>query len=617
MPTLQIKLCPRLSLVTLLALVFAQLAAPASAGVQVEVRGVGEDIRANVLAYLSFERYKNSNDLSPEFVERLQERGEREVRSALRPFGFYEPTVTFDVKREGGGEQNYRVTINVTPGKPVIVEKVDVKVTGAGATDKVFTDITGDLPIQSGDRLSHSNYDALKGGLLRAAATYGYLDARMTRNEMRVDPQAYTAQITIDFETGERYRFGETTISQSAIDDSLVRRFLRYKAGQDFDATQLLRTQFALDDSQYFATVEVLPEERDRDQHTVPVSISAEPNRRHRYQYGVGYGTDTQVRGTVAWEDRRINQRGHRFRTEAKASALTQSLDGRYIVPIGDPATENFTLALTGEHERLADVDDRSINFIPSITQMRRSSWLGEHWWQRVTYVELLHTESEFVASHRQDTQTLLIPGVSFALVPRNYLGEALFSRTLYAELRGSHSALGSDSDFLQIRVQAERVFDLAPKWHLLLRGDIGATAVSSTSGLAPSQRFFAGGDRSVRGFGVNDLSPVEQVVEDGVPQVNEDGSPKYEKVGGKHLLAASVELVRDLPKNLAIAVFTDAGNAFDNFGDPLMYSVGVGVRFRLPVVSVGIDVAQALTTPAGETDRPGPRLHLNFSPKL
>ena len=620
MPTLQIKLCPRLALVTLLALGVALLAGPAVAGVQVEVRGVGEDIRANVLAYLSFERYKNSDDLSPEFVERLQERSEREVRGAMRPFGFYEPTVTSDVKKpEGsGGDQNYRITINITPGKPVIVDKVDVKVTGPGANDKVFTDITADLPVQSGDRLNHSNYDALKGSLLRAAATYGYLDGRMVRNEMRVDPQAYVAQVTIEFETGERYRFGNTTISQSAIDEPLVRRFLRYQAGQDFDATQLLRTQFALDDSQYFATVEVLPEDRDREQHTVPVSISAEPNRRHRYQFGVGYGTDTQVRGTVAWEDRRINTKGHRFRTEVRASALSQSLDGRYIVPIGDPATEKFTLQLTGEHERLADTDNRTIDFMPSLTHLR-GSWFGDHYWQRVSYVEFLHTESEFIASRRKNTQTLLIPGVSFALVPRNYLGEALFSRTLYAELRGSHNALGSDSDFLQIRVQAERVFDFAPKWHVLLRGDIGATAVSSTSDLAPTQRFFAGGDRSVRGFGVNDLSPVEQVFNEdtGEPQYNDDGTPKYEKVGGKHLLTGSVELVRDLPRNFAVAVFGDVGNAFDNFGDPLMYSVGVGIRFRLPVVSVGIDVAQALTTPAGETERPGPRLHLNFSPKL
>ena len=138
------------------------------------------------------------------------------------------------MKREGGGgEQNYSVTINITPGKPVIVDKVDVKVTGPGAADKVFTNITGDLPIQTGDRLNHSNYDALKGGLLRAAATYGYLDARMTRNEMRVDPQAHVAQVAIEFETGERYHFGETTISRTAIDDALIRRFLRYKPGDD------------------------------------------------------------------------------------------------------------------------------------------------------------------------------------------------------------------------------------------------------------------------------------------------------------------------------------------------------------------------------------------------
>jgi len=121
-----------------------------------------------------------------------------------------------------------------------------------------------------------------------------------------------------------------------------------------------------------------------------------------------------------------------------------------------------------------------------------------------------------------------------------------------------------------------------------------------------------------VRGYAVNSLSPVEVVLDQNdVPVLDDNGNETFEKVGGKHMFTASVELIRDLPKNFAVAVFSDAGNAFDNFGDPLMYSVGIGVRFRLPIVSVGIDVAQGLTTPAGETGRPGPRLHLNFSPKL
>jgi translocation and assembly module TamA len=619
MSTLQNNQRTRLTRLTILSLLACN--APAIADIEVEVLGVDEAVQANVLAYLSFERYKSSDDLTAEFVERLQERSEREVRAALRPFGFYEPRVESQVRREGGGdEQNYHVTITVTPGKPVVVESVDVKVSGPGEDDPVFTSITSDMPVRSGDRLIHSNYEALKGGLLRSAATFGYLDARMVRNEMRVDPQAYVASIVIEFETGERYRFGKTSIHQNAIDEPLVRRYLRYQEEDFFNAAELLRTQFALDDSLYFSTVEVLPGERDRDGHIVPVNITAEPNRRHRTQYGIGYGTDTQVRGTVAWEDRRVNTRGHRFRTEVKAAAQAQSLDTRYIVPIGDPATEKFTLQLTGEHERRADVDDQTINFIPSLTHVRQS-WFGDHFWQRVTSMEFLDTESEFVTSGTIDKQTLLIPGISFALVPRNYLGEALFTRTLYTELRGSYSSLGSDSDFVQIHVQGERVFDFerAPKWHVLMRGEIGATAASSTTGLAPSQRFFAGGDRSVRGFGLNDLSPVQQATdpETGEPLFDEDGNPELEKVGGKHMVAASVELIRDLPRNLAVAVFYDVGNAFDEFGDDLMYSVGIGMRLRLPVVSVGIDVAQALTIPAGSTERPGPRLHLNFSPKL
>jgi translocation and assembly module TamA len=616
MPTLQFKSRPRLVAVSLLSLWLTQLATPAGAAIKVEVNGVADDVRLNILAYLSFERYKNADDLTQDFVERLQERCEREVRSAMRPFGFYEPTVTSKVDR-AGASQDYAVVINVTPGQPVKVDKVEVNVTGAGATEFMFSSITGDPPVKVGDRLLHTNYETLKGGLLRAASTYGYLDARMSRNEMRVDPQNYVAQIFIDFDTGERYRFGDTTIAQNAIDEALVRRFLRYESGQQYDATQLLRTQFALDDSQYFSTVEVLPEDRNRETHTVPIDINAEPNRRSRYQFGVGYGTDTEVRGTASWENRLVNRRGHRFRTEVKAAALDQSADARYIIPVGDPATEKFTMQLAGFHRRLADTDNRDVNFIPSLTHIR-GPYFGQYW-QRVSYVELLQTRSEFITSNEIEKQTLLIPGISFALVPRNYLGEALFSRGLYAELRGSHTTLGSDADFLQVRLQAERVFDLAPKWHVLMRGDLGATALSQTSGLAPSQRFFAGGDRSVRGFGKDDLSPLTPVIDraTGLQRVDEDNNPVFQKLGGKHLFAGSVELVRDVGSKFAVAVFADAGNAFDNFGDPLMYSVGVGFRMRLPVVSVGIDVAQSLTTPAGDTDRPGPRLHLNFSPKL
>src|ERR1700739_4037908 len=57
-----------------------------AAGVNVEVRGVDDTLRANVLAYLSFERYKKGGvDLNADTVERLHNRVEREGPGALGP----------------------------------------------------------------------------------------------------------------------------------------------------------------------------------------------------------------------------------------------------------------------------------------------------------------------------------------------------------------------------------------------------------------------------------------------------------------------------------------------------------------------------------------------------
>ena len=64
---------------------------PARANIEIEVRGVDDQLRNNVLAYLSFDRYRKSESLSADTLERLHNRVEREVAAALKPFGYYEP----------------------------------------------------------------------------------------------------------------------------------------------------------------------------------------------------------------------------------------------------------------------------------------------------------------------------------------------------------------------------------------------------------------------------------------------------------------------------------------------------------------------------------------------
>jgi translocation and assembly module TamA len=580
----------------------------AYANVNVEVRGVDEQLRSNVLAYLSFERYKRSDDLSPDTIERLHDRVEREVQAALKPFGYYEPQVHSELTEVKHGD--WRVAIDITPGTPIIMEAVDVRVTGPGSSDPLFTRITADPPLHVGERLNHATYDAIKSDLQRTAATYGYLDAKLTKSDLIVDPQNHKARAALELQTGDRYQFGSTTIEQQAVEDRLVRRYIRYQQGDPFDLTQILRTQFALDDAQYFADLEVLPQEPDRIDHVVPVAIRAKPNRRNRYSFGAGYATDTGPRGTLTWEDRRINSRGHRFDVLVEAAQVTKySLQSHYIIPIGDPAVEKLSLDGTVEQRQFADVETRTLSIGPSVTKV-----IGA--WQHVWFVNAMRTTSDSLAENRTDR--MLVPGWDIASVPKGYLGEALFERGLFAELRGSHSSIGSDSNFIQLHIQAERVFNFYPKWHLFLRDEVGGTLVSQFSQLPTVMRFFAGGDNSVRGFAYNDLSPLQYVCQKnaaGQNIIGADGNclTTGVKVGGKDVLTGTVEIIRDLPRNFGIAAFFDYGNAFDSWQAPqLDYSVGVGFRIRLPVVTLGVDVAEPLSRPGAS-----PRLHINFSPKL
>jgi translocation and assembly module TamA len=113
----------------LLCLLAAPLAQAAS--VTVEVHGVDEELRANVLTYLSFERYRKGGvDLNADTVERLHNRVEREVDAALRPFGYYEPKVESTVTDQG--HSDWRVIINIDTGTPVLVDHIDVRVDGPG-----------------------------------------------------------------------------------------------------------------------------------------------------------------------------------------------------------------------------------------------------------------------------------------------------------------------------------------------------------------------------------------------------------------------------------------------------------------------------------------------------
>lgn len=554
---------------------------PAYAKIEIAIPEASEAIQINVRAFLSLTRYAERDDVTEEVMSRLQRRIVSETRQALEPLGFYEPKVTYEVKHEGG---TWKVTIHIEPGRPVRLSEVNVNVTGPGANDRAIRELIDADEIKPGLRLNHGTYERVKGSLVRVAKNEGYLEAKLTKHDLVIDRTERRANVDLEADTGERYSFGQINIAQDAITDEAMRRLLRMHPGDPYTLDTLLRTQYVLDDTQYFSVVDIESGDPDPATRTVPITVSAEPSRKHRYGASIGYGTDTKARGKFTWDNRRVNQDGHKFKLELLGSSIVTDLTARYIVPVMDIALEKLEFTGTLRDEELGDTRSRRAEVSAGLTQV-----LGR--WQRVLKVGL--AEEETIEPDRTSiTNFYIVPSIGYSTLPSYIVGGRKRPYFFSAELRGSPETLGSDASFLQLRVKGERIFDMSELWHLHLRSELGISRIAATSDLPASQRFFAGGEGSVRGFALNELSPKD---------------PEGRTIGGRNLATGTIEVVRDLPRNFGIATFYDIGNAFDNFDTPdLQYAAGLGVRYNIAVASFGVDVAQALSQ-SGRT----PRFHL------
>ena len=116
-------------------------------------------------------------------------------------------------------------------------------------------------------------------------------------------------------------------------------------------------------------------------------------------------------------------------------------------------------------------------------------------------------------------------------------------------------------------------------------------------------ERFFAGGNVSVRGWGRQLLGP--QAVNGATPI----------PLGGDSKLESSVELRYPIVKDLGGVLFLDAGNVWAAWNgiDPLdlHYALGIGLRYQTPIGPFRIDMAWKLNTQY--VDERLYRLHLSI----
>lgn len=553
---------------------------------QVEINGIEGRLLDNVRLFLGLLHTQSEGKLSDYRVQQLYAQAPGEIRQALQPFGYYSPKIDSTLEHK---DDQWVATFTVAAGPPTRLTEVTIRAEGPGRDDPAVTAALAKIEIAEGQILNQAVYEDAKQALMGAANEAGYLDADYTQHRIRVEPAKQTAQIQLVLDTGPRYFFGPVTIRQDILAPAFVQRFVDFQPGDPFDTEKLLGLQLTLRDSEYFNSVEIHADKKQARDHRVPVLVTTEPTRPQKYLFSLGYGTDTGPRAGFGVLFRRINRHGHQLRLDAQVSAVKSNLRSQYKIPVGNVATDFVDFTANVQQNDVADIHSR----LYGIGTSYNNGWLGG---RRRLYLAMQRENFSFGdgPSHQTD---LTFPGIFYS---RKAADSFLFTHKGYSlgiDVHGASQYVLSDISFIRTDINLRAVYPFAERGRLLLHLEYGAARTNDFDALPPSQRFFAGGSRSVRGYAYQKLG-----------QKNAAGNV----IGGRFLAVGSIEADYLVYGNFGVAAFFDAGNAANNpFPEPKK-GVGIGLRYRTPVGMIRLDVADPLDDP----DR-NYRIHVSIGPDL
>lgn len=560
--------------------------AQADAGVTVQVTGVDDRLRVELIPLLALTRAANlQHAVSDASIRALYLRSVTEIADFLKSKGYYQHEINDSLTQEG---DNWIADFAITQGPPVVIKDVQLELAGEGQADALLNQTQRDYPLSVGKTFDHTLYESGKRRLINLASERGYLDAAYTTHTVAINNSDNTAQIRLQLDTGRRYLFGQVNIPDTVINRDILERYVPFKNGAPYDANQLIVLGQNLRDSNYFEEAIVHASQGESVDYHIPITVTLTPRPKNSLRVGAGYGTDSGPRLVGSWDNRYINRRGHRLNTDLRLSTTASDITGSYAMPDfrGNGAELDLISSLSTEKT------DTSISdaFRMGVRQGR----IFKGWNETASLI--YQFESFKVADEGDDTR-LLTPELSYWKSSSDSTFYARSGYRLNLSVKGAVKGAISDMTFLQTSISGKYIRPAGERGRLITRGELGASYVPEFAELPASIRFFAGGDNSIRGFAVQQLGPV-----------NAEG----EVIGGKYLSVGSIEYEHTLSDKWAVAAFSDFGNAYNDFSDHFVYSTGVGLRWMTPVGQVRVDVAAGVS----EDDIPF-RLHLNIGPDL
>jgi hemolysin activation/secretion protein len=145
-------------------------------------------------------------------------------------------------------------------------------------------------------------------------------------------------------------------------------------------------------------------------------------------------------------------------------------------------------------------------------------------------------------------------------------------------------NTLGSAAPFVKMTAGARTYIKIADDTTLALRGKWGSILGASSTDVPATERFYAGGSTSIRGFGYQEVGP------------QRGGDP----IGGRSVVEASAEVRHKFTDKIGGVAFIDAGKVEDDIINTSLsdtaIGAGVGMRYYTDIGPLRFDVGVPVT---------------------
>ena len=563
-----------------------------SSGVQafeVKVEGVSGEVLDNVEALLEPVRENSFTEVRQTYRAQV----DRAVKRAVQALGYYQSIIHYSWV-EPKGDKPAILIAKIHLGEPARIASTSLTVRGEAQHDEAFEDLKKELP-EKGRQLNHGEYQSFKSSVERAAIRRGYFDGEFVTSELGVDAVKNEAHWTFDYDAKTRYRFGDINFSGSQIREEILVNLLPFEKGDPYTSDDISELNRRLSSTGWFNSVVVSPDiigGRTSSDKSLPVHAHVTPKKENAVETGLGYSTDVGPRGSLTWRKPWLNDSGHSLEATTELSALEQLADISYKIPLAESALEHYWLVQGGIKKE--DLNDTKSD---SASVMLSRHWAPYEGWQRD--VHLRWSYDDFDQGEISDKTMLIYPGVTFSktttvggLMPTWGLSQRY-------TFDWSNTAWGSDVDFFVVEAQHALIKTFADRHRFILRSHLGWIQTDEFERVPPDLRFFAGGDRSVRGYDYESISPEDD---------------NGDLTGAEKLVTGSIEYQFRVTGNWWGAIFFDIGQAVNNFNNQdWKKGAGVGVRWQSPLGPIKFDIA----TPIGDPDEKGVQFYIGLGPEL